>query len=62
MTNIGWVIDAREIERQFSIPSARLINDFLANGYGLLTLDDAQTITLQVPCPHVWYMTVYDCI
>ena len=48
MTNIGWVIDAREIERQFSIPVARLINDFLANGYGLLTLDDAQTITLQV--------------
>ena len=47
-TNIGYVIDAREIERQFSIPVARLINDFLANGYGLLTLDDAQTITLQV--------------
>jgi len=47
MTNIGWVIDAREIERLFSIPVARLINDFLANGYGLLTLDDAQTITLQ---------------
>jgi hypothetical protein len=30
----------------------RLINDFVANGYGLLTLDEAtETVTIQVPRP-----------
>jgi glucokinase len=38
LTNAPWGIDARVIERDFSIPT-RLINDFTAVSYGVLLLD-----------------------
>ncbi len=38
LTNAPWGIDARELERDFSIPT-RLINDFTAVSYGVLLLD-----------------------
>ncbi|CAB1109771.1 unnamed protein product [Ectocarpus sp. CCAP 1310/34] len=48
MTNRAWVIDGAEIEEMFSITSVRLVNDFVAAGYGLLTLDiDAECAMLQ---------------
>jgi glucokinase len=40
LTNAPWSLDAREIERAFSVPS-RLINDFTAVSYGVLLLDPA---------------------
>lgn len=41
-TNLSWVIDSRHLEQEFLMPhgSMRLINDFVANGYGVVTLDD----------------------
>ena len=38
-----------QIEERFNIAKVRLVNDFVAAGYGLLTLDvDTECITLQV--------------
>jgi len=47
-TNRDWVIDGGALERRFGIGKVRLVNDFVANGYGLLTLDEAkECVTLQ---------------
>ena len=43
----GWVIDANELQKELQIPHIRLINDFVATGYGLLTLKSEETVTLQ---------------
>uniref|UniRef100_A0A7S1HTF8 Glucokinase n=1 Tax=Eutreptiella gymnastica TaxID=73025 RepID=A0A7S1HTF8_9EUGL len=43
----GWVIDGNQLAEQLQIPHIRLINDFVANGYGLLTLKREETVTLQ---------------
>lgn len=37
----SWRIDGKVISSEFGIKSVLLINDFLAVGYGLLTLDEA---------------------
>ena len=36
----GWKIDGYEIAKHFKIHDVVLVNDFVANGYGLLTLDE----------------------
>lgn len=43
-TNLSWVIDSRSLEQEFLMPqgSMRLVNDFVANGYGVVTLDETQ--------------------
>ena len=47
-TNRDWKIDGANIEAEFGIAKVRLINDFVASGYGLLTLDVAtECVTLQ---------------
>lgn len=47
-TNRNWVIDGSKLESKFRIAKVRLVNDFVANGYGLLTLDEAsECVTLQ---------------
>lgn len=40
-TNLNWVIDSRHLEQEFFMPanSMRLVNDFVANGYGVVTLE-----------------------
>uniref|UniRef100_A0A7S0ZGP6 Glucokinase n=1 Tax=Timspurckia oligopyrenoides TaxID=708627 RepID=A0A7S0ZGP6_9RHOD len=43
----GWIIDARDLQSDFDIPSVILINDFVANGHGLSTLEDEDLIVLQ---------------
>jgi glucokinase len=44
----SWSIDGDEIGKQLNIQKVRLINDFLAVGYGLLTLDEkTECICLQ---------------
>ncbi|CAM9123498.1 unnamed protein product [Pylaiella littoralis] len=48
MTNRNWVVDGEEIEERFNIAKVRLVNDFVAAGYGLLTLDiDTECVTVQ---------------
>lgn len=43
----GWIIDGFAIKEEFNIDSVVLINDFVANGYGILSLSDAELHTLQ---------------
>lgn len=47
-TNIkfGWSIDGAQLERELGIKTVKLINDFAAMGYGLLTLKPHEYITL----------------
>jgi glucokinase len=43
------VVDGSEMAAALGMEEVRLINDFVANGYGLLTLDEAtETVTIQV--------------
>ena len=50
MTNKGkWNLDGAKIAEKFKIPRVTLINDFVAQGYGLLTLDKEKEVkVLQV--------------
>ncbi|CAI5747493.1 unnamed protein product [Peronospora destructor] len=47
-TNIefGWMIDGATLEKQLGIKQVKLINDFVAMGYGLLTLRPHEYIVL----------------
>ncbi|CAH0476997.1 unnamed protein product [Peronospora belbahrii] len=47
-TNVefGWKIDGSSLEKQFGIKHVKLINDFAAMGYGLLTLRPHEYIVL----------------
>jgi glucokinase len=38
----SWNIDGELVSKEFNIPKVLLINDFLAVGYGILTLDHAK--------------------
>lgn len=49
MTNRdGWVITGATIKNMFGIRDVSLINDFLAVGYGLLSLESKELVMLQV--------------
>lgn len=44
----SWTIDGESLAKEFKIPRVLLINDFLAVGYGLLTLkENVECICLQ---------------
>lgn len=43
----GWIIDGDAISEDFGIDHVQLINDFVANGYGLLSLSDHDLTVLQ---------------
>eukprot|EP00300_Choanocystis_sp_HF-7_P030825 c39788_g1_i1.p1 GENE.c39788_g1_i1~~c39788_g1_i1.p1 ORF type:complete len:888 (+),score=215.31 c39788_g1_i1:301-2664(+) len=43
----AWVIDGDALAKDLGIQSVRLVNDFVANGYGLLSLKESETVTLQ---------------
>jgi glucokinase len=53
LTNLDWLIDGKELQQRFSIEYVEVINDFVAQGYGLLTLDDSEVIQLSGPPPVV---------
>eukprot|EP00927_Polykrikos_kofoidii_P012355 TRINITY_DN15326_c0_g1_i4.p1 TRINITY_DN15326_c0_g1~~TRINITY_DN15326_c0_g1_i4.p1 ORF type:complete len:448 (-),score=89.79 TRINITY_DN15326_c0_g1_i4:113-1456(-) len=38
LTNLDWIIDSTQIETRFGIGCAEIMNDFVAQGYGVLTL------------------------
>lgn len=50
----GWIVDGHAIEEDLNIDKAQLLNDFVANGYGLLTLSDKDFVTLQKGNPSVF--------
>jgi glucokinase len=37
-----WILDANELRDAFQIDRVRFLNDFVSNGYGLLTLNEAE--------------------
>lgn len=43
----GWIVDGRAIKEEFGIEHVQLVNDFVANGYGLLGLDESEVVKLQ---------------
>ena len=45
-TNLPWVIDAKEIEKETKIPTVCLINDLEANAWGLRCLQPKELCTL----------------
>ena len=47
LTNLKWTLNAREMEKSLGIETISLINDFAANGYGVLGLADSDLHTLQ---------------
>lgn len=47
LTNLNWVLDARRLETELNLTSVRLINDFVAVGYGVLGLDAEDVYTRQ---------------
>lgn len=47
LTNLEFWIDADEIARECAIPQVRLVNDFVAVGYGIETLAPSDLLTLQ---------------
>lgn len=44
-TNLKWVVDKEDVEREFGIP-CRVLNDFEAIGYGVTSLGSHQILTL----------------
>ena len=46
-TNLGWRIEARLLEAEFRMQpgTMRLVNDFVANGFGVVTLRDGDGAT-----------------
>lgn len=43
-TNIkpSWTLDGEVLQQELGIDKVQLVNDFVANGYGILTLDESQ--------------------
>lgn len=54
LTNLPWAVDADELERELGLPSVSIINDLVANAYGLATLDqdDFQVVREGVADPN----------
>lgn len=47
LTNLNWVLDAQALEQHLNIPKVALLNDFEANGYGVLGLEKSDLKVLQ---------------
>jgi glucokinase len=51
LTNLTWMLDARNLEQKLGINKVTLINDFAAVGYGVLGLEAEDLSTLQAGEP-----------
>lgn len=51
LTNLGWQLEAEDLQRELKIPQIKLINDFAAVGYGVMALPPEELCTLQVGEP-----------
>lgn len=47
VTNLPWVISEQQIKQQFKIHRVKLINDFIANAYGISELNDSDFVLVQ---------------
>ncbi|MDJ0747042.1 MAG: glucokinase [Xenococcaceae cyanobacterium MO_167.B27] len=47
LTNLDWELDSKRLEQELNIPQVSLINDFAANSYGVLGLEQSEIDTLQ---------------
>lgn len=45
-TNLPWIVDADLLEKEANIPEVYLINDLLANAYGINALEEKELFTL----------------
>ncbi len=52
LTNLSWDLEAERLARELSIAQITLINDFAANGYGILGLPEEDLSTLQKAQPN----------
>ena len=52
LTNLPWHLDGRQLGDEFGIASVRLINDFVAVGYGIEALSQQEMVTLQIGQNH----------
>jgi glucokinase len=50
--NLPWVVDQETLARELRIPSVWLINDLLANTYGILTLEEKEFAVLNAGAPN----------
>ncbi|MFN3926492.1 MAG: glucokinase [Pseudanabaenaceae cyanobacterium] len=50
-TNLDLVVDAEELRADLQVPQVRLINDFVATAYGILTLSPTDLYCLQEGTP-----------
>jgi len=51
LTNLDWLIDGPALEERFGISCVEVINDFVAQGYGVLTLSDSEVVQMAGPAP-----------
>jgi glucokinase len=47
LTNLSWILDGKRLAQELNIKKVSLINDFAANSYGVLGLDQSQLHCLQ---------------
>lgn len=47
LTNLSWTLTTDRLEKELNIPHVKLINDFVAVGYGVLGMNQADLHTLQ---------------
>jgi len=56
----GWEIDGSSLEKETGISTVSVINDFVAAGYGVLTLNDAtECVCIQVSSAPLYYYYYY---
>ncbi len=53
LTNLPWVVDADELERDLGLPPVLLLNDLEANAHGLATLSEADFAVVREGSPSV---------
>lgn len=51
LTNLDWHIQGLQLSERFGIPRVEIINDFVAQGYGLLTLNSDEVEQLNDAMP-----------
>ncbi len=47
LTNLNWSLSAERLQQELQIKRVTLLNDFVANGYGVLGLGSGDLVTLQ---------------
>ncbi len=50
-TNLSWIVDSRSVARQLGLQQVGLINDLQATAYGILQLNDEDTLVLNKGIP-----------